>query len=228
MSDQNLTILSEKNVVGILVYLHDGPHKENDLTKVVSNYYSISVVLEKLRNAGLIHSWTDDTRYHARWHELTNVGKSVVKKLLDVQDILSGEILIDSDPDMNHEISSKKRDITSDKSINHSVPNSIPSPICPVKPTLIEILIAVHDNPGITKDDLTIKINKGNIKNAMQEAIDKQYLFKAVTGSSDIAPKYYITVGGIDHIGSRVFMKNGEDVVEMDCNAPSKPENTAR
>ena len=219
MNDQSLTILSEKNVVGILVYLHGGPKKENDLTKVVSNYYSISIVLEKLRNAGLIRSWTDDTRYHARWHELTDTGKSVVKKLLDVQDILSEKKISNSNTNMNREISSEKLDIINSESIVPSVSNSVQSP------TLIKILVAIQNSPGITIGELTNVFDKGDLRNTIHDAENKKYIFECDIGRSDGKSGYHITAKGVNLIGSRAFAKNIEDVVEMDCNASVK-ENT--
>jgi len=85
-----MTILSEKNVAGMLVYLLQGPQKENDFTEILTNYYSISTVLNKLLESGLVRSWVDDTRYRARWYELTELGTEIALDLKRAEDRLAG------------------------------------------------------------------------------------------------------------------------------------------
>jgi len=218
------SVLSQQDSVPMLVFLlkSNGSARSSDLQKVIPDRDSLESIASTLESEGLIEitQYFDESAYTL--YTLTPRGQNVAAHLHKAEKVLSGEVVANPDGDVDHDVPSEKKDPKSDDSMDHSASNSIQTSIQAAKPTLVEILIAVHDNPGITMNDLNIKINKGDINNIMQEAIDKQYLFKAITGSPKIAPGYYITVGGTDHIGSLAPSKNDEDAVKMDCDASSK------
>jgi hypothetical protein len=98
MDTQDFSIIIEKNAISILLFLKNGPRKENDLTDIVSNFYSVEKALDKLRDAGLVRSWVDTTRYHARWHQLTEQGEMVAKKLKEIENIMKGSTSKEDEP----------------------------------------------------------------------------------------------------------------------------------
>jgi len=205
------SVLSQQDSVPMLVFLlkSNGSARSSDLQKVIPDRNSLESIASTLESEGLIEitQHFDESAYTL--YTLTPHGQTVAAHLHKAEKVLSGEVVTDPDSDTNHDLLSEGRDSTSGDSIDNPILNSVQMPV--TAPTLVEVLIAVYDNPGITANDLTVKINKGDIMNIMREAIDKQYLFKAITGSPKIAPGYYITVGGTDHIGSRALSKNDKD-----------------
>ncbi len=90
MIEQKSSILSEKNVAGVLLFLLDGCKKENDFTKIISNYYSINATLTKLCDAGLVSMTVEKSRYTIRWYELTQLGYQVAQDLKKATDRIDG------------------------------------------------------------------------------------------------------------------------------------------
>lgn len=88
MPTRKLSILSEKNVVDMLIFLLEGRHKENDFTQIVSNYYSINSTLTKLVESGLIEMDLECGRYQTRWYELTPKGYEVSTHLKSALDLI--------------------------------------------------------------------------------------------------------------------------------------------
>lgn len=215
--------LERRNVFSVLAYLYKvGRCKKTDFYNNVSRTNTMASKLDYLELNGLIKLDYRRFENNTTYVELTPVGKSVAKKLLDVQDILSGEMIIDSDPDDKHDVFSEKQDITSSESISYPVSTSVQSP------TLIKILVVVQNNPGITADELTKRFGKENLCKTIQDAEKEAYIFESDMGRSDVKSGYHITAKGIDLVGCRVFVKKGEDVMPMDCGAPSSEENMAK
>jgi hypothetical protein len=210
--------LEDRHKISMLIYLlKEGKSKKSQIYDNMPRNSNCPAKLNELESMGLV-SYDKHALNNVTFVELTETGKVIAKNLLNVQDILSGEIIIDSDPDMDN-LSSEKRDLTSSESISHSVSTSVQSP------TFIKILVAVQNNPGITMGELTDVFGKGDLRNTIHDAENEKYIFECDMGRSDGKSGYHITVKGVDLIGSRAFAKNVGDVVEMDCNASSKQEN---
>jgi len=98
-----ISTILDRNAMLALLFLREGARKESDLREVIANYYSIEATIKRISEAGLIHSWVDDTRYHARWHELTDVGCKVAMDLKRANDRLNGITVDDKgDEESNH------------------------------------------------------------------------------------------------------------------------------
>ena len=91
MTTKKLSILSEKNVVDMLIFLREGRHKENDFTQIVSNYYSINATLSKLVESGLINMNLECGRYQTRWYELTPLGEEVSAHLIIAKELIDSK-----------------------------------------------------------------------------------------------------------------------------------------
>jgi len=89
-----LSLLSEKNVVDILLFLLDGKKKESDFTEIVSNYYSIKESLGKIVESGLatmtVVQNLGGKKYSARIYELTPLGLDVAADLKRANDRILG------------------------------------------------------------------------------------------------------------------------------------------
>lgn len=87
-------MLSEKNVVDILLFLLDGKKKESDFTEIVSNYYSIKESLSKIVESGLasmsVVQNLGGKKYSARVYELTPLGLDVAADLKRANDRILG------------------------------------------------------------------------------------------------------------------------------------------
>jgi len=216
--------LSERYSTDVLRYLYSRKCeiKYSDLKFIVNNFPTLEKLLLVLENSNLVITRKTLKPYKTNYVQLTSLGISVAEQLQKAETIMSGEMIIDSDPDTDYDLSSEKRDITSSESISHSVSTSVQSP------TFIKILVAVQNSPGITIGELTDIFGKGDLRNTIHDAENEKYIFECDMGRPDGKSGYHITAKGVDLIGSRAFAKNIEDVVEMDCDAPSKPENMAR
>ncbi|AGI47374.1 hypothetical protein TALC_00365 [Thermoplasmatales archaeon BRNA1] len=94
---RNLSILSEKNVADILMFLIPGRRKENEFTQIVSNYYSINSILSRLVEAKLIAMVPEDGRYKIRWYSLTPLGLEVATDLKRANDRILGVLPVQED-----------------------------------------------------------------------------------------------------------------------------------
>ena len=215
--------LSERYSTDVLRYLYSRKCeiKYSDLKFIVNNFPTLEKLLLVLENSNLVITRKTLKPYKTNYVQLTSLGISVAEQLQKAETIMSGEMIIDSDPDTDYDLSSEKRDITCSESINHSVSNSIQSP------TPIKVLVAVQNSPGITTEELTKVFGEKDLCNIINDAENEKYIFKCDMGRSDGKSGYYLTAKGVNLIGSRAFSKN-MDVVEMDCNASSSEENMAR
>lgn len=81
------TVLSERHVVNMLLYLYDkGKVKESQLTAVVKNYYSAVDVATKLVDSGLVDSWFEKDGHTVKIYTLTNLGSLVAEDIKHAND----------------------------------------------------------------------------------------------------------------------------------------------
>ena len=223
--DSEFTIsgaLSERYSTDVLRYLYSRKCeiKYSDLKFIVNNFPTLEKLLLVLENSNLVLTRKTLKPYKTNYVRLTDLGASVAEQLQKAETIILRERIADSDK--NQEISSEKRDLTSSESVNHSVSNSIIQ-----SPTLIKILVAVQNSPGITMEELTDMFDTRDLCNTIHDAEKEKYIFECDMDRSDVKSGYYLTAKGVDLIGTRAFSKN-MDVIEMDCNASSSEENMAR
>lgn len=204
---ENKTILSERYVSFILIsLLKNGEINLDKFKSTITVLGTLTKIMNSLENEGLVQKRVLLRPHKTTFYKLTDKGLEVSKALNVAEELLS-----------------EKKDFTSSKSINHSVSDSIIQ-----SPTLIKILVAVQNNPGITMGELTKVFGKGDLRNTIHDAENEKYIFECDMGRSDGKSGYYLTAKGVDLIGSRTFSKNVGDVIEMDCNASSSEENMAR
>jgi DNA-binding PadR family transcriptional regulator len=90
-SQEYSTVLAEKNVVSMLLYLLDGKAKESQLEVIVKNYDSYVSVAQKLVDAGLARCFIGKERRTTKWYELTDKGQKVANYIKAANDVLHGE-----------------------------------------------------------------------------------------------------------------------------------------
>ncbi|MDW5563939.1 MAG: hypothetical protein SA339_12015 [Methanomassiliicoccus sp.] len=84
------SIMNREGVSGVLRYLHDhGEAKNVDLKTVIGNHYRLHDTMAALEQAGLVkvEYQTTPKRIYRYW--LTAKGKTVSKKLLEIERILA-------------------------------------------------------------------------------------------------------------------------------------------
>ena len=201
---ENKTILSERYVSFILIsLLKNGEVNLDKFKSTITVLGTLTKIMNSLENEGLVQKRILLRPHKTTFYKLTEKGLEVSKALNFAEELLS-----------------EKRDLKSSESINHSVSNSIQSP------TLIKILVAVQNSPGITISELTKVFDEEDLYKTIHDAENEKYIFECDM-DTDVKSGYYLTAKGVDLIGTRAFSKN-MDVIEMDCNASSSEENMAR
>ncbi len=99
--------------MAILLALHEnGPMKKTDVYVAVNDRSNNAVKLDELEEDGLITMSRDPFDNNKTTVALTLEGRAVARKLLEIEDILSGELAA-SGAEMDYEPSSEQRDSVS-------------------------------------------------------------------------------------------------------------------
>lgn len=199
---ESLSILSEKNVVDMLLFLLPSKRKENDFIEIVSNYYSINATLNKLVSAGLATvqlQYSDKgKRYSARFYELTPLGHDVATDLKRANDRLNS---------------------ISPQALPVAVPETPPAPQPPrqlMDPGLSLVLRVIYERQHLTFAELS-----GYTKLADAELRPDINILVANGSVRTEGDQYLITEDGAKRARHVIAMENGQDVVQVDFEEPA-------
>lgn len=91
MSGEGQTVLSDRHVINMLLFLFEnGKVKESQLTAVVKNYYTAVDVAAKLVDSNLVDTWMEKDGHTVKVYELTALGLEIARDLKRANDRLNG------------------------------------------------------------------------------------------------------------------------------------------
>ena len=105
---ENLEILSRRYSISILklMYKSNKTVKFKELSSIVTAYATLESTMQGLEDAGLVITRKVTKPYKTNFAELTNLGRSVAKKLQQIEDEMNGIKIEDDQTD--YETSSAK------------------------------------------------------------------------------------------------------------------------
>lgn len=83
-------VLGQANAVDLILLMSErGEIKTSDVREVPGGYYRLKDVLDKLVSSGIVERKPVEKPYMTYFYKLTDIGKQVADKLVEIDEILS-------------------------------------------------------------------------------------------------------------------------------------------
>ena len=211
------TVLSQPNSVVILVFLLEsgGQSKATFIRDVVGNYNSVKTAGQRLAEEGLITITNYSGKSSYILYELTPRGRNVARHLQKAEIEMSGETIMDSDPDSEPK---NTFDLSAErwKFIK--------------KPCGDIILFTLLETSNIKITDLKKKCRgeEAHLKDRIREAESLDLILGLHPDGPKSEIRYSLTMDGRNMAENLRRSMECQEVVSMDYDTPSEEGNTAR
>ncbi|MDY0246353.1 MAG: hypothetical protein RBR26_05460 [Methanosarcina mazei] len=208
------TVLSQPNSVVILVFLLEsgGQSKATFIRDVVGNYNSVKTAGQRLAEEGLVTITNYSGKSSYILYELTPRGRNVARHLQKAETEMSGETIIDSDPDTEPKNTS---DLPAErwKFIK--------------RPCADTLLFTILQYSSITMADLKkrCKGEEAHLEDRIREAESLDLILGLHPDGPKSEIRYSLTIDGRNMAENLRRSMECQEVVSMDYDAPSEQEN---